>query len=110
MDVCKRALCSICKCLQWLTPKISVAIFHRFFFPPGFYSGPAFLPQASSCLVLILGFGMAVVWWLIWIPLHLLLYLLPVLPHGRWGWILWIPRKLGSPILHHYVAVNIYEL
>lgn len=39
--------------------------------------------EASSVLVLIFGFGMAVVWWLVWIPLHLLLYLLPVLRYGR---------------------------
>lgn len=39
--------------------------------------------EASSVLVLIFSFGMAVVWWLIWIPLHLLLYLLPVLRYGR---------------------------
>ncbi|CAK9116797.1 unnamed protein product [Durusdinium trenchii] len=49
-----------------LLAQTSLSPFHRFL-------------EVATCAVLIFGFGVSVVWWAFWIPLHVFFYLLPAL-------------------------------
>ena len=40
--------------------------------------------EVETTVVFLFGFGMGVVWWVFWIPLHLLLYVLPAAFQYRW--------------------------